>query len=96
MHLFFSIRYMNKRAVVKYVAILVDLDKRGTFVSCGALYDRLQTLGIDVDGTRDETCLSTPKPRSLIKRLVNRAHRRRLCLSLPTSDVGLYCPFVNP
>ena len=71
---------IQMETVVIYQTILVYLDKRGAFVGSrlGQYFD--QVLGIVIDGTGDEGCLSAQRQGQGLEGAINRAHRRRLGL----------------
>src|SRR6266545_584147 len=65
--------------VIKDVAVLVDFDKRNTFVSGRSFDHRTKMLDIDIDGACDESRLAGDSERERVDGVVDRSHWSRFC-----------------
>src|SRR6188474_2796968 len=55
----FAIGGIVPRAIVKYVAVLIDLDERSSFVLGSTAQYFTQVLDVNIDRACDEACLAT-------------------------------------
>ncbi len=71
-----AFRKIIEGAVVKDVAVLIDLDKRDAFVLRGRFNHRAKMFDVDVDRACDESRLASDRKRERVDRIVDRSQRR--------------------
>ena len=91
----FSVRSLEG-AVVEDVAVLEDLDERRALVRVRAPDDLLEVLRLDVDRCGRRSSRSAPSASAIGSNGWSTEPAGVDFVTLPTSDVGEYCPFVRP